>query len=406
MNRPRSPKGPQPRRDCDPLPHPTRTPLRVPRRSEGYARARGGERGWGWGVRSAGWRGPGWLSFPAPGRERRGRRDRKGPVRLRLPGWPGAESGFGPEPRGRRLEAASCAARGGRGRRTEPRPSVACRSIPWGGSARALQDTGVGVPAGSRGDRGGVQGAGTMGWRPRGPSPSTAQPALRGAGVRSQTPPNSTSSVWAAWPLPEPSLAAAPYAPPSPRFRAPSPASPTPACDEALGRGHPALPSLHPPILMDSVGAPPLAGSPSLPKKSPSQLLPEAHVLAWSLVTPPPPVPFRSGALDTASPAHSPPSRRLGRLAPALAAAAPRGRAPLGRGVGPARAAAPGAGGLVAQPSAGLAAEVGWWGSPARPASGSPHPSPGCCFPSSNHRPQRPLGPGRPCTRRTEPRPS
>lgn len=78
-------------------------------------------------------RGPGKqgsLSLPPPTLEWRGRRDQKGQVRLRLPSWPGAESGRGPEPRGRFAEAASCVAGAGEGAEArELRPRVASQPI-------------------------------------------------------------------------------------------------------------------------------------------------------------------------------------------------------------------------------------------------------------------------------------
>lgn len=107
------------------------------------------------------------LFFPPPDPEWRGRRDRKGPVRLRLSRWPGAESGRGPEPRGRGLEAASCVARAGEGAEArELRPRVVSQPIDPVGRERGepRRTPGGGMSLQDRGaNEGGAQGSGDCG---------------------------------------------------------------------------------------------------------------------------------------------------------------------------------------------------------------------------------------------------
>lgn len=83
-------------------------------------------------------------------------------MRLRLPRWLAAESGRGPEQRGRCFEAASCVARAGEGAvAPEPLPRVASQPIdPQGrerGELRWTPGAGV-IPAGSKGERRGCSG--------------------------------------------------------------------------------------------------------------------------------------------------------------------------------------------------------------------------------------------------------
>lgn len=103
------------------------------------------------------------IWFPQnPGQ--RGGSDREGQEGLRLPGWPGARSGRGPEPRGRCSEAASCAARAGEGAEAKA-GSRGCASLPadrspGAGAPQATLNTwgwGVGLSLkdqGPNGDRG------------------------------------------------------------------------------------------------------------------------------------------------------------------------------------------------------------------------------------------------------------
>lgn len=193
----------------------------------------------GWGARR---RGPGKLGslwFPPPTPEWRGGRDRKGPVRLRLPGWPGAEPGRGPERRGRCSEAASCVARAGEGAEAqEPRPRVASQPIDPQGRERGEPrwTLGGGVSLKDRGaNRGGAQGSRDRAMaagraQPEHSSACSAGPGGRGRVVTPQAPSKShiLSIGPPIWPLPEQSLAAAQLRPSMSRHPPPSPPHPHP----------------------------------------------------------------------------------------------------------------------------------------------------------------------------------
>lgn len=161
-------RGRQPKRDCY-SPRPTRTPSRS-RGAARVKRAPGGVRGerCGAGRGGRGW-GPGSLSFPAPGLERGagaiGRARCSPPPRLAgsrvwlRPGTAGTLLG------GRVLRSAR-----GEGAEAGPRPSVASRSIPWGGSAASP----AGHLGGSLQDRGAIEGC--LGSRGPGMAAGRAQP--------------------------------------------------------------------------------------------------------------------------------------------------------------------------------------------------------------------------------------
>lgn len=279
INRPRSPKrSAAEARLLLPRPRPPRTPSRSRQRGL-RARPRGvrGVRGAGCG--RGGGRGVGGLArSPSPPRAWScGQARSEGPgasppprlARSRVWLRPGtARTLLG----GRVLRSAR-----GEGARPEPRPSVASRSIPWGGSAASpAGHLGGGVvPAGSRGDRGVLREPGTWDGGREGPARAQLSLPCGGAGGEvPDTPKFHVLCIGQLWPLPEPSLAAAQRRPPAPRVQAPVPREPHPhPVTRSLDVATQPSPRSALPILIDMCGCP-TSGTRGCPKSPPPGFFP------------------------------------------------------------------------------------------------------------------------------------
>lgn len=257
----------------------------------------------------------------------RGGSDRKGQARLRLPGWPGARSGRGPEPRGRCSEAASCATRAGEGAEAKA-GSPGCASPPADRSpgAGALQATlktwgwGVGMSLKDLGpNEEGGRGSCGDGWRLVGPS---LQPGLHIMPWVLPRPQNLLCVCRTGlWTFLQPNLTSVQLRPSL--WSAPTNLGPGPTLtrdDEVVGCGHSVQPSSSPEICGCPIGS--TSRKRTSVKKSP---FPVHFPKMFSTGVPKDSWDIRL-ATSPASPVLSRPSWGRG----ALAEPSPRGRAPPG----------------------------------------------------------------------------